>query len=134
MQNPTVRMIVAVLAGTAAAVITVMLVQRIGHMIWPPPEGVDFNNPDDLASMMETIPLGGKLAVVSAWFLGTLAGAITALKIGKAAWPAWAIGLLMVAASVSNTFMFPHPVWMTVSAVVLPALAVWIAQKLVPTG
>lgn len=130
MQNPIVRAIVAVVAGVFAAFIVVALLEGLGHMIFPPPLGLDPMKPEDQAKLMSVIPLGAKIAVVVAWFFGSLAGAIVAAKIGQKPVYAWVVGAIMIALSVVTTMMFPHPVWMVIAAVVLPVVAAAIAIPL----
>ncbi len=130
MNNPTVRNIVAIMAGLIVAVVVVGLAEGAGHLIFPPPEGLDATDPTDQARLMEVIPMGAKIAVVAAWFLGALAGAWTAIRIAGRAMSGWIVGLVMVALSAWTTQMFPHPLWMTVSAFVLPLVAVLVAKRL----
>ena len=75
MKNPVVSRIVGVVAGLVVAMLVVMAVEGAGHAMFPPPEGLDITRPEDQAQLMELIPLGAKIAVVVAWFLGALAGA-----------------------------------------------------------
>ena len=79
MKNPVVSRIVGVIAGLVVAMLVVMAAEGAGHAMFPPPEGLDITRPEDQARLMELIPLGAKIAVVVAWFLGALAGAATAL-------------------------------------------------------
>ena len=130
MNNPIVRKIVAVVAGAIVAGLVVGLVEMMGHLIFPPPAGLDISKPEDQARLMEVIPMGAKIAVVLAWFIGSFAGAAVAMLISKHAFPGGVVAGLMVAASVATTQMFPHPVWMMVAAVLLPLLAAFLAKGL----
>lgn len=130
MENPIVRGLVAVVAGLVAAFAVVFVCEGLGHMFYPPPPGLDINNPDDQKRMMEVIPTGAKVAVVIAWFLGTLAGSLVAVKIGQRPLYAWVIAGITILLSIVTTMMFPHPVWMIVAAVVLPVLAAVLAIRL----
>ena len=130
MQKPLVRNIAATLAGLIVAAVVVGVCEGAGHAIFPPPAGIDLANAEDLRRLMEVIPLGAKLAVVLAWFLGALVGSATAIYIAKASCPGWIVGLVMVGLSIFTTQMFPHPVWMVLAALVLPLVAVLAARKL----
>ncbi len=130
MDNPIVRGIVAVLAGVIAGFIVVGVMESIGHLIFPPPEGLDLTNPEDMERLMQVIPLGAKIAVVIAWFFGALAGSIVAMMIGKRALPAWIVTALIIAAGLFTTQMFPHPMWMVIAAIALPLLATLLAKRL----
>lgn len=129
MNNPVVRGIIAGIVGVLVAGITVGLVEAIGHMIFPPPADLDLNNPDDLERLMSVIPLGAKIAVLVAWFIGALVGALVAGWIGKGPKPGWVVAAFMIVASVVTTQMFPHPVWMVVGALVLPIVAKLLADR-----
>ena len=131
MKNPVVSRIVGVIAGLVVAMLVVMAAEGAGHAMFPPPEGLDITRPEDQARLMELIPLGAKIAVVVAWFLGALAGAATAIAIARHILPGWIVGLVMVALSVVTTQMFPHPVWMIGAAVILPIAGVLAAKRLV---
>ncbi|MCB2083561.1 MAG: hypothetical protein KDD90_05855 [Sphingomonadaceae bacterium] len=131
MKNPVVSRIVGVIAGLVVAMLVVMAAEGAGHAMFPPPEGLDITRPEDQARLMELIPLGAKIAVVVAWFLGALAGAATAIAIARHILPGWIVGLVMVALSLVTTQMFPHPMWMIAAAVILPIAGVLAAKRLV---
>ncbi|WP_340587885.1 hypothetical protein [Erythrobacter alti] len=130
MTNPLVRKIVASVAGIIIAGIVVGLVEMLGHMVFPPPDGIDVTDPADQARMMEVIPTGAKVAVIVAWFLGSLAGAWAAIRIAGNAVPGWIVAVVMIALSLVTTQMFPHPFWMVLSALALPIVAVLVAKRM----
>lgn len=129
MGNPVVRNIVAIVGGIAAAMVVVFVVEGIGHAIFPPPEGLDMSDPADQARLMELVPGEAKVAVVIAWFLGSLAGACVAIAISRRVLMAWIVGLVIALVSVSTTQMFPHPDWMLAAGAVLPLVAVLVAKR-----
>ena len=132
MDKPLVRNIVAALAGLVAAVLVVMLAEGAGHLLFPPPEDLDLTKSEDQARLMDVIPMGAKIAVILAWFLGALAGACVARRIANVKWPAWVPTGFMVFASLWTTTLFPHPTWMVAAAVILPIAALLIAGRVVP--
>jgi len=81
------RKFLGVLAGLAALVVVVWIVEAVGHGIWPPPPGVNLADPAQLAGLMDKIPLAAKIAVVAAWFLGAIAGAWVANRVARWALP-----------------------------------------------
>lgn len=129
MANPWVKRIVGIVAGVIAAGVVVALVEGLGHMVFPPPPGLDVTKPEDQARLMEVIPLAAKIAVVAAWFLGALAGAWVVLRLSGYRPAAWVVAGVMVALSLITTQMFPHPLWMVVAAIALPLLAAWLALR-----
>ena len=52
------RSILAVIAGVICAVLTVGMIESIGHWVYPPPPGVDISDPDQLRSIMDRLPTG----------------------------------------------------------------------------
>lgn len=130
MHNPMVRNAAAVLGGIVVATIVVMVVEGIGHAIFPPPPGLDVMDPEDQARLIEAIPIEAKIAVAAAWFLGSLAGACAAIAISGRVLMAWIVGLVIALLSVWTTQAFPHPDWMLAAGAVLPLVAVLVAKRL----
>lgn len=130
MSRPIVRDALAIIAGLVIAILTVSVVQTISHQIYPPPAGLDINNPADQAKIMESISTGALVAVFVSWTVGSLAGAWTAMKISGNVRFGWIIGLFIAAMSVWTTMMFPHPMWMRIAAVVMPLVGVLLARQL----
>lgn len=130
MDNPAVRSLLAVVAGLVVAMCVIAGVEAIGHAIFPPPPDLDLARAEDQARMMEAIPFEAKLAVVIAWFVGSLAGAAAAIAIARRVLPAWIVGVAIGALGLWTTQLFPHPDWMLASAVVLPLVAVLVAKRL----
>lgn len=130
MNNPIVRGIVATLAGLVVAMLVVGLVEMAGHTAFPPPADLDLTKPEDQARLMELVPLGAKIAVVLAWFLGALAGCAVAAWIARTIRPGWIVAGVLVLGGMYTTQMFPHPVWMVVCAVVLPVAGKLLADRL----
>lgn len=126
-----IRNILGIVAGLAVAVLAVMVVQALGHQLYPYPADVDLNDPEQIARVFPTVPVAAKLFVVAAWFLGALAGAAVAKSIIGRDWAAWTIAVLIACAGIMNLFIIPHPVWMQISAVVAPLLGGLIANHLV---
>lgn len=127
-----VRKIIAIVAGLAVAVITVMLVQKLGHHLYPPPEGLD---PADEAFMREYIanlPWGPLTIVIGSYVLATLAGGWVAAAVAgeRPAVFAGIVALLVLAGAVSTMVMFPHPTWFMVTSVAGIIVAALIAARL----
>ena len=115
-----VRSVLGIVAGVFAGVLVIALVESLGHGIFPPPEGLDLKDPGALQSVMSEIPFGAKLAVLIAWGLGVLVGALVSLRIGSNnAINAWAVGIILFAFAVTTMLAIPHPVWMMIGAVIV---------------
>ncbi|WP_421788423.1 hypothetical protein [Hyphobacterium sp.] len=127
------RIILGIVAGLVAAVVTVMIVETIGHMIFPPPEGVDITDPEQLAAIMSEIPLGAKITVLVAWAIGIFIGGTLAILISKRNWSAWIVGLAVLAMGIVTMTMIPHPVWMMIATPLITVLAVVLTVRLFGT-
>ena len=124
------RKFLGVLAGLAALIATVWIVETAGHSIWPPPPGTDISDPAQLATLLDRIPLAAKLAVVTGWFLGALAGAWAAHAVSRWAPASWIVVAIGIAFGVMTLFMIPHPLWMQAAAIVAPLIGGWAGLRL----
>ncbi len=89
--------------------------------------------PDDydaVARIIPSMPMPGKLIIVSAWLLGAFGGAWSALRITDWRWSAVVVTIFVIVGGVINFVELPHPVWMRVCAVVLPIIGGWVGWKL----
>ncbi|WP_421790028.1 hypothetical protein [Hyphobacterium sp.] len=123
------KVILGLVAGAVASFVTIMLVQMIGHMIYPVPEGLDPMDPEQVAAMMDSLPVGALLAVIVAWGLGTFVGGTVAMLISKANWTAWAVAGLVLAMTALNLVLIPHPIWMIAAGPLAIAIAAFLAVK-----
>jgi len=119
--TPTVRRIVAVIAGLVVAFLVIILVETVNHAIYPLPEDVNVHDPQSLKAMMSKMPLGAIAGVVVAWVLGALAGSFTAAKIARSGGllPGLGVGIVLLLGSVLNMLVLPHPVWVWACALIL---------------
>ena len=125
-----IRLILGIVAGLIAAVFTVALVEALGHMIYPPPPGVDVTDPAQLSAIMSTIPLGAKIAVLVAWANGILVGGAVAIIIARKTWPAWLVGGAVLLMGAITMYMIPHPLWMIIATPIITVLAVILSIRL----
>ena len=125
------RIVLGVLAGFAAGVVTVYLIELASHALYPPPPGVDLTDPEQQRAFARSIPLGGLLMVLLAVVAGALIGTSTALIVaGRRRTAGWIVGGLMLAATIFNMTSVPAPVWLMIAEVVLVSAAVFLALRL----
>lgn len=111
-----VRTILAVLAGFVAASATFLLVETLGHSLFPMPQNLDVNDTEALKAFMHSRPASAYLLVWTGWLLGSLEAGAIAQFIAKArnyTVPA-IIGTLLTAAAIFNFVLLPHPIWFIV--------------------
>ena len=117
-----VRSIAALIAGMVVMMITVALVQWIGHSIYPPPPGMDPSDRTAMIALISTMPLGALAMVLLAYAGGSFLGAGTATAISRRhkRVVALAIGVVMLALVAINFAIIPHPIWMIVLGLLVP--------------
>lgn len=124
------RKIGGTVLGILIAVVCIMAIEWVGHQLFPLPPGVDINDPESLRGMMESATIGAKLAVLIAWFVGTLIGAWVADFIAGAEWPRWAVAGFVLLGVLLNVYTINHPGWMIALGIAAPLIAAWIAGRL----
>jgi hypothetical protein len=114
------RNIAAGVLGVIVAFATVWVVEKIGHAVYPIPEGLDFADAEAMQEYIATLPLGALLFVALAWFLGSAIGTCAACAAGTARPLNFALvvgGLVFIATAV-NLVMIPHPIWFSILGIV----------------
>lgn len=124
------RKIGGTVAGILVAIIMIMAIEWLGHQLFPPPAGIDINDPESLRTRYEEATLGAKLAVLVAWFGGTLIGAWVADWIGGAEWPRWVVAGFVLLGVLLNFYTINHPGWMIALGIAAPLVAAWLAGRL----
>ncbi|MEM7459569.1 MAG: MauE/DoxX family redox-associated membrane protein [Pseudomonadota bacterium] len=118
------------IAGVVVGIIIVFIAEAVGHMIFPPPEGVDLSDPDQLRAIMDEIPLGAKIAVLVAWGLGTFGGGVVGVALsGRKAWPATVVAIVMLAMAGLTLYAIPHPLWMVGATIVITGFSWLLATR-----
>jgi len=131
------RTLLGAVAGLISAVVTIMLIEFAGHQVFPPPPGLDPMVTEDMARIMQSLPPGAAVFVVTAWVIGAFDGGFVAALIARNGHPraAAVVPALMVMAGVVGMIvkMPGHPLWMAVVGLLLPipaALAgAWLAAR-----
>ncbi len=126
------RDIGAVIAGLAVSIIVIMAVQMVGHSLWPPPEGLDWNDMEVIRTYTSQLPFLALLFPIVSYFLGALAGPFVACRIGnlKPLVFVGIIGIVLLAFTIANLIQIPHPIWFSVLAVAAVIIGAWLALQL----
>ena len=125
------RKISAVLLGVLLAFATVMLIEWISHQIYPLPPGLDFKDPEQVRLFTSNLPLGALLLVLLGWLLGTITGGLTASHVARERPLVFAsiIGAVMMAATIANLAMIPHPTWFSIAAIMVIGVGTLLASR-----
>jgi hypothetical protein len=119
------RTLLALVAGIATAMITVSLIEAIGHHVYPPPAGLDPRNQEHIAAILAAAPLAAKAFVVLAWTVGAFAGGLVTGLIAHTAgrFVQLVPGLLIAAGCIAMAVLIRHELWMPAAGVVLAPVA-----------
>jgi hypothetical protein len=114
--HPTLRGILALLAGIVVGSIVNMSIIMLSGSIIPPPEGIDTSTMEGLE---KALPLFGPKHFIFPFLahaLGTLVGALVTASIAKKNIKAWtiALGLFFLVGGVTNIIMLPSPLWFSI--------------------
>jgi len=127
------RAFLGVLAGLATMFVVIMGIEYVGHMVYPPPPGLNPMVTEDLSAIMAVQPVAAKAFVVVAWVVGAFAGGWVAAKISRTYPRAAAVivSLMVVAGVVGMILQLPgHPRWMAALGLLLPIPAALLGARL----
>ncbi|MDH3531462.1 MAG: hypothetical protein OEO82_00955 [Gammaproteobacteria bacterium] len=119
----------AILAGLITTFALIYGIEMLGHSIYPPPAGLDFSDSDAMRPYIASLPIQALLFPMFAWFIGTFCGVLLARQLGTARPIVFAtvIGMLVLAGTIANLIMIPHPLWYAVIAVFGIIGSAWLA-------
>jgi|ERR1041385_930209 hypothetical protein len=111
--HPTVKAMLAILAGALAGSVVNMGIVMISSSIIPPPAGADFSTMEGLKASMHLMQPKHFLLPFLAHALGTFTGALLAAKISsnQKIRLAMVIGIFFLIGGIANVFMIPSPAW-----------------------
>lgn len=144
MQHPIVKRITALLAGMFVANGLILLVEGLGHRVYPPPaeltpDAATLTDPAAQAAFMKavadyvaTAPLGALLFPLLAWGLGAAGGAWMAARLApdRPLRHATIVGALVMLGTVLNLAGIPHPTWMWLAGPLLVLAGTWLGARL----
>ena len=130
------RTVAAVVAGIVVAFATVMLIDTLNHALFPPPEGLDFSDPDAIRPYLATLPMGAFLLILASSVVAAFVGTLLACYIGRGNPLVYGggVGGLVLAATIANFIAIPHPLWLVIATLIGIVLSTLLAMKLAPTS
>ena len=125
------RKVGGVVLGMVTAMVVIMGIESLGHMVFPPPEGLNAQDSEQIIAYLEVIPPGALLFVIAAWCIGAFLGGLVAARIcGRPYLYAGIICGVILLGTILNLVTLPHPLWFSITAVILIPLMAWPAAKL----
>lgn len=124
--------VLATIVGFIVASATVYVFETlIGHNLFPLPEGANPMDMEWIKNNMDQIPMGSKIFVIIAHFVGIIAGMFVAAKISKTSMvPTYIVGVLMLLATAFNIVMLPKELWFSLSDGILTIIGFLIGKSL----
>ena len=131
--NPTLKNILAVVAGLLIGSVVNMGLIMISGKVIPPPEGADITTMEGLKASMHLMQPKHFLFPFLAHALGTFVGAALAATLAatRKMRLAIVIGIIFLVGGITNVFMLPSPMWFNVVDLVGAYIPMaWIAGKM----
>ena len=124
-----VRKILGTLAGVVIAMLVVMLMDGLGHTLFPESAAKSMAMAD-IAAALAAAPFAALAIQASGWFLAPLIGGVVAVKLSRWSPSGLIVAGLILAACAYNGFTIPGvPLWMQIAGIVLPLLAGFIVSR-----
>ena len=123
--------VLATIVGLIVASVSVYLVEKIGHTLFPMPSSIDSNDFESIKNNINLIPKGNMAFVALAHGIGILIGMFVAGLISKTSLvPAYIVGSLMMVISISYYFLIPSPIWFVIADLASIIIGFFIGKKL----
>lgn len=116
------RTFLAIVVGSLSAFALVVLIEVVGHMLFPTTGKVSPTMPVEM-------PLAALLSVLVAWTAGTFAGGVIAALIARTRPRVYAglVGAIILVLTIANLTLIPHPTWFAIAGVALIVVAAGLA-------
>lgn len=123
-----IRNILAVFAGLAAGMVTNMaLIMLNAYVLFPMPEGMDMNDPEQMNVYIATLPATAFILVLAAHLGQSFVGGWTAARLGasKPMLLALIVGVLTLVGGIMNMMQLELPTWMYIELPLYLVVAWW---------
>ncbi|QDV28177.1 hypothetical protein Spb1_00400 [Planctopirus ephydatiae] len=134
------RGLLAIGAGILSIIVIVSAGEAIGHLVYPPPAQLDFNDPAQLQKFIATLPAGAFLFVQLAWMAGCFTGSLVAswIQSSRLQLMTFLMTAFVLLAAIANLYLLPHPTWFAISSLtgilVTGGATAWLLPGILPVG
>lgn len=127
-----IRNVAAIIGGIVTAFVTVMLIDMLNHVVYPPPAGLDFSDPQAIRPYFDTLPIGAFLLIMASSVVAAFVGTLVASYVGtiRPRNCAVVVGGMVFAATVANFIAIPHPMWLAVATLLGVVVSAWAAMRI----
>ena len=111
---------IAVLIGVLAGIALVTLSDMFSQWAYPSGEVLDLTNPTAVENYMNRLPLGALLIMAAGWCMSAFTGGVLSayIYINKPGQVSIVTGIILFSGTLVNLYQIPHPLWMTIVAVI----------------
>ncbi|WP_223605499.1 hypothetical protein [Chryseobacterium sp. OSA05B] len=115
------RRILAVPAGLIAGIISITIVEKIGHQVYPPPAAAGSGDMTAMKEYVATAPFMALFFVIIGYALAAFVSGFTASKVAKNGkhTSAAVCGVIFLFITIYMMFSLPTPVWFWVLGIVV---------------
>lgn len=127
------RNVLATVAAFVVGNLLIFAVQAIKGMIYPMPEGFDFNDAEAVKALVASMPIGAFLGIELSYIVGCAGAGAVVGKFAASRHMALAgvVGGLFTLAGFANMAMIPHPLWFAVLTTITYVPCALLGAKLV---
>ncbi len=129
------RAFLGVIAGGVAGIVTMIVLETAGDLIFPMPPAADLSKAGASLTYMDQMPIGAKVIILLGWAAASYLASMLAIRWGRSTNPrvGWAAGGAVFLAGALSLAIIPHPIWMwALGLVALTAPAWYAAQRSTP--
>lgn len=128
----TLKGVGVVLVGLFMTGVATLLLEALGHWVFPAPAGLDLESADALRAAVSEglIPVPSMLGVIVAQALGLLAGCLVMIQLGCTRRQVLVLAGLQLFFCVINLIAIPHPAWFTALNPLVVIAAGWAGVRL----
>lgn len=114
--NPLLRSVMGVVSGVVLCGVVIFALQMLGMLVSPPPEGLDFEDKEQMARYLAGLSVGQLLWVLFGYAAGAVAGGYVAARVAghRPLVHAALVAAVFLVASAFNLYSLPHPAWFAV--------------------
>lgn len=124
--------ILGAVVGVVVAVVVTMLAQMVVHAVYPPPPG-DYTKMEVARAAIEQAPALSLIGVILGYGLAAFVGGwVASLVARRGGWHAWVPAVFLLASTLLNVFLLPHPVWFPATAILTILAGAWVSGRFAP--
>jgi hypothetical protein len=126
------KRILAILAGIITAFILIAIIQYISSLIYPLPPGFDYTNKEAMLELINSMPAGAWLFLLSSYIIGSFGGGFIAARItpDNKIRSSIIVGTITMAAGIMNLVQIHHPVWFAIVSTLVYIPFAWLGGRL----